>query len=208
MHAIEVCRTAALGGHLEVCQRCGEATPSYNSCRNRHCPKCQALRQAKWVAERMVRVLPTHYFHVVFTVPDLLHSLARQNRTWFFNTLFAVATETLLELAADSKRLGGQPGITAVLHTWTRDLRFHPHLHCIITGGGLTSDGQAWRSTRQDYLFPVRVLGKLFRGKFLAAFTDAFQRGGLLAPELDECWFPHWFAIHRRWFPGLRAGAR
>ena len=186
MRAIEVCRTAELGGHLDVCQSCGDATPAYNSCRNRHCPKCQALRQAKWVAERMVRVLPTHHFHVVFTVPDLLHPLAARNRAWFFNTLFATATETLLELAANPQRFGGQPGITAVLHTWTRDLRFHPHLHCIITGGGLSPDGQHWRSTRQDYLFPVKVLGKLFRGKFLAALSDAFRRGTLVAPDLEE----------------------
>lgn len=185
MRAIESCRTPALGGHLDVCLSCGDSTPAYNSCRNRHCPKCQGLRGAKWVAERMGRVLPTPHFHVVFTVPDLLHPVALQNQEWFFKALFAAATETLLELAADSRRLGGQPGITAVLHTWTRDLRFHPHLHCVITGGGLSPDGTRWLRTRQDYLFPVRVLGALFRGKLLAAVRQGWERGILSCPDLE-----------------------
>ena len=186
MRAIEACRTAALGGHLDVCEGCGDSRPSYNSCRNRHCPKCQALRQAKWIAERQARVLPTHHFHVVFTVPDSLHSLARQNRARFFDLLFATASQTLLELAADPKRLGGQLGITAVLHTWTRDLRFHPHLHCVVTGGGLSIDGQRWVATRRSYLFPVQVLSKLFRGKFVAGLSEAWAKGLLTAADLQE----------------------
>jgi hypothetical protein len=185
MSAIESCRTPALGGHLDVCRDCGTQTPAYNSCRNRHCPKCQSLRGAKWVQERLVRVLPTHHFHVVFTVPDLLHPLAKQNREWFFNALFAAAAASLQELAQDPRRLGGQVGISAVLHTWTRDLRFHPHVHCVVTGGGLSLDGERWLRARQDYLFPVKVLGALFRGKLLAAVREAWSRRELSCAELE-----------------------
>jgi len=186
MRAIETCRTAVLGGHLDVCPRCGEERPSYNSCRNRHCPKCQSLKQAKWISERLARLLPTHYFHVVFTVPQELHPIARHNRPLFFKLLFEAASRTLLELGADPKRLGGQPGITAVLHTWTRDLRFHPHVHCVVTGGGLHPDGDRWICARRRYLFPHRVLSKLFRGKLLAALDAAWKQGELICPDLAE----------------------
>ena len=185
MRAIETCRTAVLGGHLDVCPRCGDTRPSYNSCRDRHCPKCQALRQARWISERQARLLPTHYFHVVFTIPDLLKPLAIQNRSRFFALLFEAAANTLLELSADKKHLGGQPGITAVLHTWTRDLRFHPHLHCVVTGGGLSKDGDRWRAARRRYLFPAKVLSRLFRGKLLAALAAAWERGHLTCPQLE-----------------------
>lgn len=181
MRDIETCRTAVLGGHVDVCTSCDHAEISYNSCRNRHCPKCQCLRQAKWVAQRMERVLPTHHFHVVFTVPQELKPLARRNRVRFFELLFDAASRTLLELGRDPDRLGGTLGITAVLHTWTRKLEFHPHLHCIVTGGALSPDGTRWISAHGHgrYLFPIAVIKRLFRGKLIAALTRARERGQL-----------------------------
>lgn len=178
---VAACRTEVLGGRLDVCADCSFERPVFHSCRNRHCPTCQALTQARWLEGRMVRVLPTNYFHVVFTVPDeLLAGLALRNRELFFEAMFAAGSQTLLTLGEDEKRLGAQMGLTAVLHTWTRDLRFHPHLHCIVTGGGLTRDGKRWKASNQDYLFPVRVLSALFRGKLLSAIDEAY-RGGRLA---------------------------
>jgi hypothetical protein len=181
MHHIETCRTAVLGGHLDVCDACGHSAISYNSCRDRHCPKCQCLRQARWGAQRMERVLPTHHFHVVFTVPQELKPLALHNRVRFFELLFAAASRTLLELGRDPRRLGARLGVTAVLHTWTRTLSFHPHVHCIVTGGGLAPEGTGWVAApgRGRYLFPVAVMARLFRGKLLAALTRARQRGQL-----------------------------
>ena len=179
MRAIEVCRTAALGGHVDVCDACAFARPAYNSCRNRHCPKCQSLTQAAWIEKRMECVLPTHYFHVVFTLPHEIGALALRNRKTIFNLLFSAAAHTLLELGRDEQRLGAQLGVTTVLHTWTRDLRFHPHVHCIVTGGGLAPQGDRWIPSRQKYLFPVRVLSNLFRGKFLDGLADAYERGEL-----------------------------
>lgn len=186
MRAIEICRTAVLGGHLDVCPQCGDSRPSYNSCRNRHCPKCQSLQQAKWITARLARVLPTHYFHVVFTVPDKLRLIAQNNRTLFFKLLIESAARTLLDLGADPKRLGAQLGITTVLHTWTRDLRFHPHVHCVVTGGGLHPDGDRWISAKRKYLFPAQVLSKMFRGKLLSAISKAWEHGELSCPELAE----------------------
>jgi len=179
MRAIEGCRTARLGGHVDVCAACGLARPAYNSCRNRHCPKCQALTQALWIEKRMARVLPTHAFHAVFTVPHELGPLALRNRRLLFNLLFSAAAGTLLTLGRDARRLGALLGVTAVLHTWTRDLRFHPHVHCIITGGGLATDGTRWIASRRKYLFPIRVLSALFRGMVLAALARAHDRGEL-----------------------------
>ena len=177
---IAACRTPAMGGRLDVCLVCGLEKPVFHSCRNRHCPTCQALSQARWIEGRMARLLPTSYFHTVFTVPDdLLVPLALRNRNLFFEVLFDAGSETLLTLGRDAKRLGAQMGFTAVLHTWTRDLRFHPHLHCIVMGGGLTADGQ-WKRTRQDYLFPVRVLSDLFRDKVVAALDLAYREGRLV----------------------------
>lgn len=178
--AIVACRTEALGGHLDVCNHCGHEVPAYNSCLNRHCMKCQSLRQAKWVLERMRRVLPVPYFHVVFTLPSELQPLARRNQRVFYKLLFDTASRTLLDLAADPKWLGATPGITAVLHTWRRDLGYHPHAHCIVTGGGLSPDGTRWLSAgRGRFLFPVRVLSALFRGKFLARLTRLVDDGDL-----------------------------
>jgi Putative transposase/Transposase zinc-binding domain len=179
LRAIVRCRTAVLGGHVDVCDACGHAAIAYNSCRNRHCPKCQALSQARWIERRMERVLPTHAFHVVFTLPSELRGLVMANREKLFDALFASATEALLELGRNPRWLGAELGITSVLHTWTRDLRFHPHVHCIVTGGGLSRDGERWIATRPDFLFPVRVLGALFRGKFLARLLRFHDRGEL-----------------------------
>lgn len=177
MAAIEVCRTAVLGGHKEVCDHCGHLEVSYNSCRNRHCPKCQALDQARWIAKRQERVLPTHHFHLVFTLPGRLRLLAMGNREPIFDLLFKAASQTLLELGRDPKWLGGKLGITALLHTWTRELLFHPHIHCIVTGGALSDDGQSWLPTKEDFLLPVRVLSALFRGKFLAGLRSLYRQG-------------------------------
>jgi hypothetical protein len=173
------CRTSALGGHVDVCDACGYTANSYNSCRNRHCPKCQALAQARWLEARMKHVLPTHAFHAVFTLPSELRGLVMANREVVFGWLFAAAAETLLELGRDPKRLGAVPGITSVLHTWTRELLFHPHVHCIVTGGGLSLDGERWVPTRPDFLFHVRVIGALFRGKFMDRLVRAYDKGEL-----------------------------
>jgi hypothetical protein len=180
LDAIQRCRTAALGGHVNVCLDCGFVDdPSYNSCHDRHCPKCPAVAQAKWIAGRLERVLPTHYFHVVFTLPAQLRGLARANPRVVYDLLFRCAAATLLELGLDPKRLGGELGVTAVLHTWTQKIEYHPHLHCIVTGGALSPDGMRWIATRPDFLFPVRVMGKLFRGKMLDALTRAASSGKL-----------------------------
>ncbi|HZY03104.1 MAG TPA: IS91 family transposase [Anaeromyxobacteraceae bacterium] len=180
LRAVSACRTEVLGGRVDVCARCGDEKVVFHSCRNRHCPQCQAVAQARWLEGRLARLLPVAYFHVVFTVPDdLLAGLALRNREVFFDAMFQAGSQTLLALGEDGKRLGGQIGLTAVLHTWTRDLRFHPHLHCIVTGGGLTRDGTRWKATRQDYLFPVRVLSALFRGKLLAALDESYKDGRL-----------------------------
>jgi Putative transposase/Transposase zinc-binding domain len=197
MRDIVACRTAILGGHLDVCPDCGFNRPAYNSCRNRHCPKCQALRQAAWIQARRERILPTRYFHVVFTVPQELNALALRNPVRVYDLMFAAATETLLELGHDPERLGGLLGITAVLHTWTRSLAYHPHIHCIVTGGALASDGAAWIPARRRFLFPIKVMGALFRGKILAALAQARARGlltfaGSCAGLADDAAFARW----------------
>jgi len=181
MSAIERCRTAALGGHVERCEACAHLRISYNSCRNRHCPKCQSLSQAKWIEERIARILPTSYFHVVFTLPRSLAPIARVAPRAIYDLLFAASSKTLLELGRDPKRLGGQLAITSVLHTWTRKLELHPHVHCIVSGGGLSPDGRRWFVARgkDRYLFPVKVLSSLFRGKFMAGLCRLFEAGEL-----------------------------
>jgi hypothetical protein len=174
------CRTAELGGHVDVCAACGSIEGrSYNSCRNRHCPKCQSLAQSRWVEQRLERMLPTHCFHVVFTLPRQLRRLTLANREVVFDLLFACAAATLLELGRDPRGLGAELGVTSVLHTWQRDLRFHPHVHCIVTGGGLSLDGTRWIAAPDDFLFHVRVLGELFRGKMLTALREARDHGQL-----------------------------
>jgi len=176
---IAECRTTALGGHLEQCDSCGHQRISYNSCRDRHCPKCQNTARAEWITERLERLLPIPYFHVVFTIPAELNPLAIRNKKTIFRILFAAASQTLLTIARDEKHLGAQVGFTAVLHTWGQNLLFHPHVHCVVTGGGLSTDHKRWVAARENYLLPVKVLGKLFRGKFLAALDRAFQDGEL-----------------------------
>jgi Putative transposase/Transposase zinc-binding domain len=204
LRAIEQCRTAVLGGHLDVCSACGHERPSYNSCRNRHCPKCQALAQARWIDKRLERLLPVRYFHVVFTLPSELRDVAMRHREAVFDLLFASASQTLLALANDPKRLGAQLGVTMVLHTWTRDLRFHPHIHAIVTGGGLTDDAQRWIRSRPDFLFPVQVMGALFRGKMLDALQRAHDRHGLYLEGVDRdaLYKTRWVVYAKRPFGG------
>jgi hypothetical protein len=180
MRDIERCRTARLGGHVDSCsQGCGYLAISYNSCRNRHCPKCQSLKQAKWLAARLERLLPIHYFHLVVTLPHELKPLARFNQELVFNLLFESASRALLQFARDYERLGAQVGFTAVLHTWDQDLNFHPHLHLVVTGGGLSPDGERWIAASNSFLLPVRALSKIIRAKFLEALEKAFREGGL-----------------------------
>jgi hypothetical protein len=194
LRRLTACRTAALGGHVDACDTCGTVQVSYNSCRDRHCPKCQRTRQEEWVESRLERLLPIPYFHVVFTLPEQLQPLGLKNRRVLYALLFRSATETLLQLAADPRRLGAQIGVTAVLHTWGQNLLFHPHLHCVVTGGGLSTDGQRWVAGREDYLLPVRVLGQLFRGKFLAGLKAVYQANQLtLTGSVDSLREPQVF---------------
>jgi hypothetical protein len=181
LSAIALCRTAELGGHVDVCRSCGFERPAYNSCRNRHCPKCQALRQEKWIAARTERLLSVRHFHVVFTLPSELRVLARHAPREIFGALFAAASETLLQLA--ETRLGARLGVTMVLHTWTRELRFHPHVHALVTAGGLALDGSRWAPSNSKYLFPVEVMGALLRGKMMAALRALHARGAFASFE-------------------------
>ncbi|HEV8578134.1 MAG TPA: IS91 family transposase [Thermoanaerobaculia bacterium] len=171
------CRTAVLGGHLQVCDRCGHQTPVYNSCRNRHCPKCQNLDQARWVQARRRDLLPVPYFHVVFTVPPSLHPFFLADRRRSYDLLFATAMEALH--AVCRRRLGLRPGTVAILHTWSQTLLFHPHLHCIVTGGGLNAAADRWVAARPNFLVPVRALSRVFRGKLLHRLAGAIPRGSL-----------------------------
>ena len=178
MSAIENCRTAALGGHVEACEDCGQWRIAYNSCRNRHCPKCQGAAARTWLAEREADLLPVGYFHVVFTLPAEVADIAFQNKALVYDLLFKAASETMLTIAADPKHLGARIGITAVLHTWGSALTHHPHIHMIVPGGGISLDGNRWISARPSFLLPVRVLGALFRRLFLTrllALRDAGQ---------------------------------
>lgn len=176
---IETCRTAALGGHVDECDACGYVRVSYNSCRDRHCPKCQAKERARWLEERLLRLLPVPYFHVVFTIPDALNAVTLRNKRVVYRILFEAASKTLLELSRDPKYLGADIGVTAVLHTWGQNLLLHPHLHCVVTGGGLAPDGSRWVPGREKHLLPVRVLGALFRGKFLDLLERARKASDL-----------------------------
>src|SRR4051794_36017975 len=179
MTAIEVCRTAALGGHLERCDQCGHERNCFNSCRDRHCPKCQSLARAQWIEDRQAELLEVGYFHVVFTVPREIAAIAYQNKKLVLGILFRVTAETLRTIAADPKHLGAEIGFFAVLHTWGSNLQFHPHLHCVVPGGGLSPDGQRWVSCRPNFFLHVRVLSKLFKRLFLEALKGAFDAGKL-----------------------------
>jgi hypothetical protein len=179
MSAIENCRTAALGGHVEACEDCGQWRISYNSCRNRHCPKCQGAAARTWLAERETDLLPVGYFHVVFTLPAEIADMAFHNKAMVYDLLFKAASETMLSIAADPKHLGARIGITAVLHTWGSAITHHPHVHMIVPGGGIAPDGSRWISSRPGFLLPVRVLGKLFRRLFLSRLVALHDAGRL-----------------------------
>lgn len=177
IRAIARCRTAALGGHVEACDTCGEVRIAYNSCRNRNCPKCQAAARAAWLDRQAQDLLPVEYFHVVFTLPNAIGPVALQNPRLIYRALFQAAAESLVELAADPRRLGAEIGFLAVLHTWGQTLTLHPHIHCVVPGGGLSPDGQRWISCRPGFFLPVKPLGQLFRGKFLAIFAQLYTSG-------------------------------
>ncbi|MGC2766184.1 MAG: IS91 family transposase [Candidatus Acidiferrum sp.] len=178
--AIAHCRTAALGGHLDQCTRCGHrAAISYNSCRNRHCPKCQTSARERWIAARQRELLPTPYVHVVFTLPRELAPLLLQNRKIVYGLLFRASAETLLEVARDPRHLGAEIGFFSVLHTWNQKLQLHPHIHCVIPAGGLSLDHTHWIKSRQTFFLPVKVLSRVFRSKFVAALKCAFREGQL-----------------------------
>jgi len=179
MRAIEICRTATLGGHVDECDSCGHLEISYNSCRNRHCPKCQFLRKEQWMEARAEDLLPIEYFHVVFTIPSELNPLVLRNQKVMYNLLLRSVSETLLELG--NTRLGVRIGFIAILHTWGQNLMDHPHVHCVVTGGGLSRD-RRWLSCRKSFFIPVRVMSALFRGKFLDYLKEGFEAGDLQFP--------------------------
>jgi hypothetical protein len=197
------CRTAALGGHLYRCDECGTERPAYNSCGNRHCPSCLGHKSAQWLADREEELLPVPYFHVVFTVPEEISALALGNKKEVYSILFRAASETLLEIAQDPRHLGACLGFLAILHTWTQTLLHHPHVHCIVPGGGLSPDRSRWIRTGETFLLPVAVLRRLYRGKFLAYLAEAFRAGklrfaGATAPLADRSRFATWLREQRR----------
>jgi len=197
--AIRRCRTAALGGHLDQCSRCGQQAISYNSCRNRHCPKCQTSARERWISARKQELLPTPYAHIVFTLPRHLVPLVLQNRKLLYGLLFRVSAESLLALARDPRHLGAEIGFFSVLHTWNQKLQVHPHVHCVVPAGGLSSDHTRWVRSPKHFFLPKRVLSRLFRGKFVAALQEAFRNGQLhLAGNLELLAEPKTFAAWLR----------
>ena len=186
LRAISSCRTAALGGHVQTCDHCRHQRIAYNSCRNRHCPKCQASACAKWMDDRAAELLPVEYFHVVFTLPDTFNALALANRRVLYGVLFAAVGQTLLEVAANPKHLGARVGFLAILHTWGQNLSLHPHVHCVVPGGGLSPDGGKWVSCRAGFFLPVRVLSRVFRGKFIDGLKRARSAGKLIGVVDDD----------------------
>ena len=199
MTAVEACRSAALGGHAEQCERCGQVRISYNSCRNRHCPKCQGLARAAWLAERRTELLPVPYFHVVFTVPAPIAEIALQNKAVVYGILFKAAAETLRIIAADPKHLGAEIGFIAVLHTWGQTLHHHPHVHCLVPGGGPSLDGARWVACRPGFFLPVAVISRLYRRLFLSLLQAAFDDGRLcLVGALTGLADPSVFAAYLR----------
>ncbi len=179
LRAIARCRTAALGGHLDQCTRCGHRAISYNSCRNRHCPKCQTTARDRWIAARQNELLPTPYVHVVFTLPPQLASLALQNKKLLYGLLLRASAETLLQVARDPRHLGAEIGFFSVLHTWSQKLTLHPHVHCVIPAGGLSLHHTSWVHSPDRFFLPLKVLSRVFRGKFVAGLRQAFQSGQL-----------------------------
>src|SRR5206468_3653747 len=203
MTAIEVCRTADLGGHVERCEDCAHTRIAYNSCRNRHCPKCQWPAAAAWLAAREAELLPVPYFHIVFTLPAAIGAIAYQNKPNVYGRLFAAAAETLTTIAADRKHLGADIGVTAVLHSWGQNLQHHPHVHCIVPGGGISPDGKRWIACKPGFFLPVRVLSRLFRRLFLEGLAALHAAGRLaffgdLAPLADKPAFDAALAPLRR----------
>ena len=197
LFAIARCRTAALGGHLDECTRCGHRAISFNSCRNRHCPKCQTAARDRWIAARQKELLPTRYLHVVFTLPGRLSPLVLQNKKIIYDLLFRTSAETLLEVARNPEHLGVEIGFFSVLHTWSQKLTAHPHVHCVVPAGGLSPDHTRWIRSRDNYFLPKEVLAELFRGKFVDALKEAFQNGQLhfhgdlkllAQPEIFAAW--------------------
>jgi Putative transposase/Transposase zinc-binding domain len=216
MSAIEVCRTAVLGGHLERCDQCGHERNAFNSCRDRHCPKCQCLARAQWIENRQSELLDVPHYHVVFTVPEEIATIAYQNKEVVYGILFQATAESLKTIAADPKHLGAEIGFFAVLHSWGQNLQHHPHLHCVVPGGGLSPDGQRWISCRPGFFLPVRVLSRLFRRLFTEALQKAFDSGKLqffaaleslskpdaFAPLLDRMKAREWVVYAKRPFAG------
>ena len=197
MRAIETCRTAALGGHVETCGHCEHTRNSYNSCRNRHCPKCQGRARDQWLAQRKAELLPVPYFHVVFTLPQAIATIAYQNKATVYGLLFQTAAAALLTIARDPKHLGAEAGFFGVLHTWGQTLQHHPHIHCVVAGGGLSADRQRWIRCRPRYCLPVKVLSALFRRLFLEALQKAFDKGLLqFFSELEPLRQPAAFATY------------
>jgi hypothetical protein len=216
MSAIEACRTAALGGHVERCEDCAHTRIAYNSCRNRHCPKCQWMAAQAWLEAREAELLPVPYFHVVFTLPAAIGGIAYQNKAKVYGLLFKAAAETLSTIAVDPKHLGAEIGLTAVLHTWGQNLNHHPHVHCIVPGGGISLDGKRWVPCRPGFFLPVRVLSRLFRRLFLEGLAAAFKAGelkffadlaGLAEPEAFKAYVAplhkiEWVVYAKRPFAG------
>ena len=203
MSAIETCRTAALGGHVERCEDCAHERVAYNSCRNRHCPKCQAAAARQWLEDREADLLPVPYYHVVFTLPASIGAIAFQNKAAVYDLLFRTTADTLITIAADPKHLGARIGLTAVLHTWGSALTHHPHVHVIVPGGGLSPDGSRWIACKPGFFLPVRVLSRLFRRLFLEGLAALHAAGRLtflgdLAPLADKCAFDAALAPLRR----------
>ena len=219
MTAIEVCRTSILGGHLERCDECDHERNCFNSCRDRHCPKCQSLARAQWIEDRQTELLEVPYFHVVFTIPEQVAAIALQNKKVVYGILFAATADTLKTIAADPKHFGAEIGFFAVLHTWGQNLQFHPHLHCVVPGGGLSPDGSKWVPCRRGFFLPVRVLSKLFRRLVLEGLAAAHAAGKLRffgshahlvdAKAFTACLKPlrkrRWFVYAKRPFAGPKA---
>jgi len=204
MRAVEICRTAAMGGHKDKCDDCGHTEISYNSCRNRHCPKCQTLQKEKWIEARNEDLLPIQYFHVVFTIPSEFNPIVVMNQKVMYDLLFRSVSETLTELSNDPKHLGARIGFISILHTWGQNLMDHPHIHCVVTGGGLSTDNDTWISCRRNFFIPVRVMSALFRGKLLHnlknSFDDLIFPGGIshLGKQQDFEIFRRRF-YHKKW---------
>ena len=215
MTAIEICRTAALGGHVERCQDCSHIRVAYNSCRNRHCSKCQGAAAAEWLKAREGELLAVPYFHFVFTLPGVIAAMAYQNKSKIYGLLFKAAAETLITIGGDRKHLGAEIGVIAVLHSWGQNLQHHPHLHCIVPGGGISPDGERWVTCRRGFLLPVRVLARVFRRLFLEELMAMFAAGELrffgdlaafnnaeaFAAALEPLRTCEWFVYAKRTFP-------